>query len=348
MSFQIKCIAGLTEGRSHMESGLIFHRYLSKSRESTRGETDKENTEGWNESLSASSSSPASVDKLSQPQPDIVVITEHIKSGYLWDFWLGNHSKYGQVVLKLVSTWDYPCMREGYWEYIAPEDILGEAVNEERFYTGPLIDLQGNTIPTFYGTYLSSDGENYCAILLEYAGHAIGPGLVQLDEEWRNNLYEAYQKIHLRGVSHGDTSSRHVLIDDQHRIRLVGFRKSAPITLTDGADVLLMMYEAIDVRVQIGNEKPSVAQLHTLPAIYYDQVTDRDEFIKSIQPCSTKEFVLPDYVAKHDQWLKDQGLFTPDLDSDDYLSDSTCSSLDSDEKAYYKEQEAKYGSGSGT
>ncbi|WWC59208.1 uncharacterized protein I303_101758 [Kwoniella dejecticola CBS 10117] len=262
----------------------------------------------------------------------VITVTKYIGPGYLWDFWLGDHFLYGQVVLKIVDHFDYYCMDKNTWEYIAPEDIIEEAVREEEFYQGPLRDLQGRTIPIFHGTYLSAGGGRFCATILEYAGRAIGPGVVLLSQDFRDKLYNAYKEIHMRGVAHGDTSSRHVLIDDQERIRIINFRRSAPIDLTDQHEVWQLMNEVVEIRLQIGMENKANCRHVDLPEWYYDKVDDREGFIKSIQPINPKDVVLPDWLVEHKQDLMRRGLYNGDTDSDEDLSNRTRSSWVSDEE----------------
>ncbi|WWC67700.1 uncharacterized protein I206_101612 [Kwoniella pini CBS 10737] len=319
MSFKIECAPGLTSGRSHMKSGIEFQRSWPTSPIATGTQVDQ-NTPTVNHSdglLNLSTSISAKI--------DILTVTKYMRPGYLWDFWLGEHSEYGKVVLKLLARWDYPCMDPEYWEYVDPDEVLDEAVREEQFYNGPLLDLQGETIPRFYGTYLSKDGQFHCAILLEFAGYAIGPGMVILDEEWRNKLYEAYWKIHSRGVGHDEVSSRHVLIDEQYRIRLVGFRRSAMINLEDEDEVWQMMCEAVMVRRQIGLEKKSEVCLTTLPEDYYGQIKNREAFIDSIQPIDPKDFQYPEWAKQHNQRVRDRliSIRPNDPVSEEDFSDST-------------------------
>ncbi|WVW78701.1 hypothetical protein I302_100661 [Kwoniella bestiolae CBS 10118] len=148
-----------------------------------------------------------------------VTISKFIGPGYLWDLWLGEHSQLGPVVLKLVYLPNYPCNRPEYEDYIPASDIIKEALKEESFYLGPLAIAQGEVVPRYHGLYHTSPGSNHIGMLLEYAGHALAPGIALLDEEWKNKVYSAYAKLHLHGVLHHDVSTQHILIDDRQRVR---------------------------------------------------------------------------------------------------------------------------------
>ncbi|WWD00339.1 hypothetical protein V866_007251 [Kwoniella sp. B9012] len=180
-----------------------------------------------------------------------VKVTKFVTSGYLWDYWLAEHSQYGSVILKLVYIPDYACNEPNTWEYIAPDQVLNEALKEEKFYLGPLSDLQGQVVPRYYGLYHTVPDDYHYAILLEYADVS---GPVTHDLEWREILYKAYDTLHLRGVWHGNLSSRHILTDSHNQIRLVGFRRALKLDLTKEGDVEKLMVEALEVREHIGLE----------------------------------------------------------------------------------------------
>ncbi|WWC87244.1 uncharacterized protein L201_002132 [Kwoniella dendrophila CBS 6074] len=133
-----------------------------------------------------------------KPEKATLTINTHIGSGYLWDFWLGDHSVWGKVILKLVNA-NY-CSREDPEgeEIIAPGGILLEAIKEELLYLGPLSDLQGDLVPKYHGLYQSSGSTEYYAIILEFAGHPLEPEMVNSNEEWKQKLYLAYEQLHKR------------------------------------------------------------------------------------------------------------------------------------------------------
>ncbi|WVW78703.1 hypothetical protein I302_100663 [Kwoniella bestiolae CBS 10118] len=242
MSFKISCSPHLArEGRSGLSNNLQFAPHPRSSFEKLAN--------GCTADLSPSSSP-----NDGSPIHALEVI-EYLAPGYLWDFWLAQHPIYGKVVLKLVLTSNYSCCRPEYDDYIPQNEIFEEALKQEEFYLGPLADLQGDIVPKYHGLYTSVEGGWYIAIMLEWAGYALGPRVIYLKEEWLQKVYEAYETLHLHGVMHSDLCTRHILVDDNHKIRLVSFRQSARKYLTDEDDVSVLMCEAVKLRVRIGMER---------------------------------------------------------------------------------------------
>ncbi|WWD00338.1 hypothetical protein V866_007250 [Kwoniella sp. B9012] len=205
----------------------------------------------------------------------VLDIVKYFYSGYLWDFWLADHSNYGKVVFKLLYVPGYPCSDPNFWEYVPRDQLANEALKEEQFYLGLLKDLQGQLIPWYYGCYQTEDG-NHLGVLLEYAGIGMGSGLVTYHAEWREKLYEAYETLHLRGVHHGHVYPRHILTDSRNRIRLVALRRSSRADLTKENDVEALMLEALDLRRRIGLEREEEVKMSLLPSSYYSRLNDSD------------------------------------------------------------------------
>ncbi|OCF59048.1 hypothetical protein L486_03546 [Kwoniella mangroviensis CBS 10435] len=245
-------------------------------------------------------------------------VIKYLRPGYLWDFWLADHSQYGKVVLKLVYLPNYPCNRPDYDDYVPPEEVITEALKEESLYLGPLTKLQGELVPKYYGLYHSIPGSYHIAILLEHAGHAIGPGEVDLDEEWQEKLYSAYQRLHRHGVVHRDVSTRHILIDDQERIRLVSFRRSDQKDLKDEDDVGTLMDEAIIVRTRIGPESLDEIDCDSLPAAYYSDLENPESFLQELRDVANAPW--PDWVIEHNRRLVDLRLPpSDDINWEEYM-----------------------------
>ncbi|OCF59049.1 hypothetical protein L486_03547 [Kwoniella mangroviensis CBS 10435] len=202
-----------------------------------------------------------------------VKVTKLVTSGYLWDYWLAEHSQYGSVILKLVYIPNYACDEPNTWEHIAPDQVLNEALKEEKFYLGPLSDLQGQVVPRYYGLYHTVPDDYHYAILLEYADVS---GPVTHDLDWREKLYKAYDNLHLRGVWHGNLSSRHILTDSHNQIRLVGFRRALKLDLTNEDDVEKLMVEALEVREHIGLEVREEVKMSILSPLYYAKLNEHD------------------------------------------------------------------------
>ncbi|WWC67739.1 uncharacterized protein I206_101651 [Kwoniella pini CBS 10737] len=248
----------------------------------------------------------------------ILAVHEYIAAGYLWDFWRATHPLYGDVILKLVFVLDYPCAVPGYDNYIPEHRIIKEALREERRYLGPLAQLQGSLVPKYYGLYASKgdevkfDGQEqeeeeeeeedywYFAILLEYAGNPIGPGSAWQDSEWKDKLYSAYERLHLHGVVHTEICSRHVLIDDEGRIRLVSFRRSSTGKLTKRRDVRELMLEGCEVRTNIGMENVHETTYDCLPPTYWSKLPDPDGFIRRVR--ANRNRPLPDWAIAINEW----------------------------------------------
>ncbi|WWC59249.1 uncharacterized protein I303_101799 [Kwoniella dejecticola CBS 10117] len=245
----------------------------------------------------------------------ILKVQKFLAAGYLWDFWLATHPLYGEVVLKLVFTPEHPCRTPGYDRYLPREEIIGQAMIEDKRYLGSLLDLQGDLVPLYYGLYASrkrsfhcycpetgeyGEGEPwYYAILMEYVDHPMGPGCVRLDAEWKQKLYSAYERLHLHGVLHTDICSRHVLIDKDERIRLVSFRRSETGELDDTRDVSDFVFEALCVRTVIGGELYGEIWIDCLPSTYWAQLPESVDFFN--RKMALKDRTLsPDQVAANE------------------------------------------------
>ncbi|WVQ64985.1 uncharacterized protein L199_003155 [Kwoniella botswanensis] len=213
---------------------------------------------------------------------------KYLASGNIWDFWLCHHSTYGKVVLKVVDERDPPCINPYYDEYIDSLEIIEHALQEEELLMDELRDLQGIVVPKYYGMYQSETlGPNldipYLAMLLEYAGNPLGPGFIDLHEDWLNKVYEAYRAIHTRGVIHGDICTRHVLYDEYGRIRLVSFRRSDSVDMKNFMDVHRTVMEAAIVRTRFGFHEPESLDMSKEVPDYAAQLDDPDKFIDSLR-----------------------------------------------------------------
>ncbi|WVQ69015.1 uncharacterized protein L199_007227 [Kwoniella botswanensis] len=279
--FAVDCSTSVArEGRSELASGLQFFPHPESSFQ-TIGRSSAQPTPTLTHSAKRSTSEP--------PPPSIlhsasvlamqtVKVIKFLRPGYLWDFWLADHSQYGKVVLKLVYLPNYPCNRPDYDDYVPPEEVITEALKEEGLYLGPLNKLQGELVPKYYGLYHSVPGSYHIAMLLEYAGHAIGPGEVDLDEEWKEKLYSAYQRLHRHGVVHRDD-------------------------LKDEDDVGTLMSEAVIVRTRIGPESLDEIYCDSLPAAYYSDLENPESFLQELRDIANAP--LPDWVIEHNRRLLD-------------------------------------------
>ncbi|KAK6907397.1 hypothetical protein I203_101391 [Kwoniella mangroviensis CBS 8507] len=245
--------------------------------------------EKYAQSQPAGSASPPIKQEPKAVQDPVVLLRfdKYLASGNIWDFWLCHHSIYGKVVLKIVDLRDPPCINPYYDEYIDPFEIVEHALQEEELLMDELKDLQGNLVPRYYGMYLSDALPNleipYLAMILEYAGEPLGPGFIDLHEDWRIKVYEAYKAIHTRGVVHNDICSRHVLYDEFGRICLVSFRRSDSVDMKNIMDVHGAVMEAAIVRTRFGFHKPGSLDMSKEVPEYAAQLDDPKKFLDSLQ-----------------------------------------------------------------
>ncbi|OCF57862.1 hypothetical protein L486_03883 [Kwoniella mangroviensis CBS 10435] len=175
---------------------------------------------------------------------------KYLASGNIWDFWLCHHSIYGKVVLKIVDLRDPPCINPYYDEYIDPFEIVEHALQEEELLMDELKDLQGNLVPRYYGIYLSDALPNleipYLAMILEYAGEPLGPGFIDLHEDWR-------------------------------------FRRSDSVDMKNIMDVHGAVMEAAIVRTRFGFHKPGSLDMSKEVPEYAAQLDDPKKFLDSLK-----------------------------------------------------------------
>ncbi|WWC87125.1 uncharacterized protein L201_002011 [Kwoniella dendrophila CBS 6074] len=232
-----------------------------------------------------------------------LTVSEYLYPGYLWDFWLADHSDYGKVVLKLVYIPKYPCNNPEYDDYLPQKQIEEQALKEEEYYMGPLEKLQGDLVPIYHGLYETKKDGWHIAILLEYIDHPIGPGTVEFDDQWKDKLYSAYERLHLLGIQHGDICSRHILIDKDERIRLISFRRSLRRDLTIDTEVDRVFGEAVLVRRRLGLEQTGTFSVVDIPSSYYAQLEDPDKFRQEL--IEGENTPLPDWVIEYNRELRE-------------------------------------------
>ncbi|WWC87956.1 uncharacterized protein L201_002856 [Kwoniella dendrophila CBS 6074] len=175
-------------------------------------------------------------------------LVEYIYGGFLWDFWICEHPLYGKVISKIVDTFDHPCSIPDLDDNVACEDIIKQAIREQEFYNGPLLELQGEVVPRYFGIYTAGRKDQYLAMVLGFAGYSLETGVHEFNHELLSKICDAYKQIHLCGVSHWDIEDRHILVNDQRQIQLVGFRRSVRQDVTTVKGVLRLLQEAACVR----------------------------------------------------------------------------------------------------
>ncbi|WWD00336.1 hypothetical protein V866_007248 [Kwoniella sp. B9012] len=233
-----------------------------------------------------------------------VKITKYLCPGYLWDFWLGKHSQYGEVVVKLVYLPDYPCNNPEFDDYVPDEQVVKEALKEEDTYLGPLADLQGEVVPRYYGMYHSVPDGEHIAIMLEYIEQPTGGEPRLAEEERKHRLYSAYERLHFRGVLHRDIDFRHILMNKRDMtFRLVSFRRSCRKSLKNEDDVASLMSEYVVVRVSIGWERDEDIANEDIPSCYTSRLADPAAFLAELQ--AAHEVPLDDWIVEHNRKLSE-------------------------------------------
>ncbi|WWC87932.1 uncharacterized protein L201_002832 [Kwoniella dendrophila CBS 6074] len=235
----------------------------------------------------------------------IITLSQYVHEGDLWDFWIGNIECYGQVILKVVDTFNYPCSDPKLDEYVPYQQITTEATREQNFYNGPLRRLQGTVIPKYFGIFSSGRKNRYLAMLLEFAGWSIGSGYIEMHENWVDDICEAYKHIHLCGISQRDLDGRHILVhpneNGEYRIRIVGFRHAKHRKLTDETGVTCLLEEAAAIRsryAMVDGMEPSI--MKALPE-YWAQLDDPEDFRAELDDLVVDRGYLPPEVIAHNQ-----------------------------------------------
>ncbi|WWC60368.1 uncharacterized protein I303_102939 [Kwoniella dejecticola CBS 10117] len=205
---------------------------------------------------------------------EILLITKHMNSGYLWDFWLADHPRYGRVIFKVFYRPEYPCRIPHLYEYIPSKKLFDELVKEENFYLRQLSTLQGNLVPKYYGMYTSGKKDRYLAMLLEYAGQSLGSRYIELNREYTEKIYDAYERLHLHGVMQFDIDGRQNLIDEEGRVRLVGFRRAESVNLRSPKGVDRIIGEAWCIRRRFGGRQDMNFRPTGLPDRYWNHLAD--------------------------------------------------------------------------
>ncbi|WWD07912.1 hypothetical protein V865_006019 [Kwoniella europaea PYCC6329] len=231
-------------------------------------------------------------------------VIKYLRPGYLWDFWLGKHSQYGEVVVKLVYLPDYPCNNPEFDDYVPDEQVVKEALKEEDTYLGPLADLQGEVVPRYYGMYHSVPDGEHIAIMLEYIEQPTGGEPRLAEEERKHRLYSAYERLHFRGVLHRDIDFRHILMNKRDMtFRLVSFRRSCRKSLKNEDDVASLMSEYVVVRVSIGWERDEDIANEDIPSSYTSRLADPAAFLAELQ--AAHEVPLDDWIVEHNRKLSE-------------------------------------------
>ncbi|WWC68569.1 uncharacterized protein I206_102498 [Kwoniella pini CBS 10737] len=206
-------------------------------------------------------------------------ITAYIDTGYIWDFWLAEHPIFGMVVLKVVNRSDYPCQIPRLDPFVHPKNLINEALKEEKFYVTHLKHLQGSVVPKYYGLYTSGNTDSYLAIILEYAGVAIGQGYTEIGREWTEKIYEAYKQLHLQGVTQFDIDVRHILIDNADNIRL----------------------EGSCIRGRFGGRRDMNLLQSQLPSEYWSGLKDPEAYISGVRQYEAMIGWAPPHIRAHNE-----------------------------------------------
>ncbi|OCF75028.1 hypothetical protein I204_03876 [Kwoniella mangroviensis CBS 8886] len=255
----------------------------TRSEEVEKGERDKPYAEQTLERTARASTLTPLLGKSGEaygdiaPKKNIITITGYLHDGHLWDFWSAEHPQLGSIVLKVIFTPCHPCRDPDLDDYVPYEEILQEALKEERCYTDPLKQLQGTVVPKYYGLYTSGKKDRYLAIILEHAGQSLGSRYLIIPEEWQLKIYEAYKRIHLQGVLHHNLDGRHILNQDE-RVRLVSFSRSHIQDVKDPAHVKRLLKQASNVRGGFGFRSGEELNLNKASPDYWAALPDPAAF----------------------------------------------------------------------
>ncbi|WWC67719.1 uncharacterized protein I206_101631 [Kwoniella pini CBS 10737] len=291
MSFIIDCSTSLdNDGRYDIDTDLIFFQhprsgYNAGVSTALRGSTSNNvppelliaaqlsppvQIRGLTRQLSRVKPSSTIADgSISESAANVVNVIRRLAAGSLWDYWLIRHPIYGTAVLKLIE----------------------EAVKEDGFYVGPLLGLQGDVVPRYYGLYQTIGEYRYYAMLLEYIPHPLGSGFLLLSQEWN-------------GVLHRDIDIRHILVDDHDRVCLVGFRHSKLLSLKEENDVDRIMGELGAIRMGIGLEDEEDITTDTIPRSYFELLPDPEGYIQEMKDIESQPEPdwLDNQVMRADPW----------------------------------------------
>ncbi|KAJ7867969.1 hypothetical protein B0H13DRAFT_1576187, partial [Mycena leptocephala] len=101
-------------------------------------------------------------------------------------------------------------------------------VNEATAYADTVLDLQGDVVPIFYGSFHTTvDGRTITCILTQYCGEPMGIALDEASADFKNRLILAVGRLHAHGATHGDLYEQNILVKDGQPI-LIDLEKTAP------------------------------------------------------------------------------------------------------------------------
>ncbi|WWC87944.1 uncharacterized protein L201_002844 [Kwoniella dendrophila CBS 6074] len=276
MSFSIEFQKGCEPNRrSHLSNGLTFSRHPKPKSPISKAFILNKPSIMSDISLAIGANNEQNL----VPNPIIKVkIVAYLAAGNLWDYWLAIHPFFGKVVIKAIYLLAYPCENPNYDNYVPSGKVEVNMLKEEKFYLGPLLELQGKVVPKYYGSYCTGGNGHYMIMMLEYVGRSMGFGILRLNDNTKVKLYEAYKQLHIQGVSHHDICGRHILIDDMGGIRLVGFRYAYQRKLHIPDQVRDLISEDWVVKARTGMESDDANSLTSAHPEYWAKLKDPTAF----------------------------------------------------------------------